>query len=296
MKSGFVAIIGRPNAGKSTLLNGFIGEKISIVSARPQTTRDKITGVLTTEDYQIAFVDTPGIHSPRNSLGGYMMKSVRRAREGVDCVLYVFDAGRTLLDDDIEMLDRTIKGGTPVVVAVNKTDEVTDEKIASAFVKLKELEGISAIVPISALKKRNTDILLDELVKLIPEGDKLFPDDMLTDKTERFLAGEMIREKALRYLSEEVPHGIGVEIKVFSERGNGIVDVEADIICEKESHKGIVIGKGGQTLKRILTSARHDMEELLGQKVFLKGFVKVKSEWRDSDKLMRTLGYDKKDI
>lgn len=296
MKSGFVAIIGRPNAGKSTLLNGFIGEKISIVSARPQTTRDKITGVLTTEDYQIAFVDTPGIHSPRNSLGGYMMKSVRRAREGVDCVLYVFDAGRTLLDDDIEMLDRTIKGGTPVVVAVNKTDEVTDEKIASAFVKLKELEGISAIVPISALKKRNTDILLDELVKLIPEGDKLFPDDMLTDKTERFLAGEMIREKALRYLSEEVPHGIGVEIKVFSERGNGIVDVEADIICEKESHKGIVIGKGGQTLKRILTSARHDMEELLGQKVFLKGFVKVKSEWRDSDKLIRTLGYDKKDI
>lgn len=296
MKSGFVAIIGRPNAGKSTLLNGIIGEKISIVSARPQTTRDKITGVLTTEDYQIAFVDTPGIHSPRNSLGGYMMKSVRRAREGVDCVLYVFDAGRTLLDDDIEMLDRTIKGGTPVVVAVNKTDEVTDEKIASAFVKLKELEGISAIVPISALKKRNTDILLDELVKLIPEGDKLFPDDMLTDKTERFLAGEMIREKALRYLSEEVPHGIGVEIKVFSERGNGIVDVEADIICEKESHKGIVIGKGGQTLKRILTSARHDMEELLGQKVFLKGFVKVKSEWRDSDKLMRTLGYDKKDI
>lgn len=296
MKSGFVAIIGRPNAGKSTLLNGFIGEKISIVSARPQTTRDKITGVLTTDTYQIAFVDTPGIHSPRNSLGGYMMKSVRRAREGVDCVLYVFDAGRPLLDDDLEMLSRTIEGGTPVVVAVNKTDEVTDERIASAFVKLKELNGLSAIVPISALKKRNTDVLLAELVKLMPEGEKLFPDDMLTDKTERFLVSEMIREKALRYLSEEVPHGIGVEIKVFSERGNGIVDVEADIICEKESHKGIVIGKGGQTLKRILTSARHDMEELLGQKVFLKGFVKVKSEWRDSDKLMRTLGYDKKEI
>ena len=296
MKSGFVAIIGRPNAGKSTLLNGFIGEKISIVSARPQTTRDKITGVLTTDQYQIAFVDTPGIHSPRNSLGGYMMKSVRRAREGVDCVLYVFDAGRNLLDDDIEMLARTIEGGTPVVVAINKTDEVTDEKIASAFVKLKDLEGISAIVPISALKKRNTQVLLDELVKLMPDGDKLFPDDMLTDKTERFLVSEMIREKALRYLSEEVPHGIGVEIKKFAERGNGIVDVEADIICEKESHKGIVIGKGGATLKRILTSARHDMEELLGQKVFLKAFVKVKSEWRDSDKLMRTLGYDKKEI
>lgn len=296
MKSGFVAIIGRPNAGKSTLLNGFIGEKISIVSARPQTTRDKITGILTTDTYQIAFVDTPGIHSPRNSLGGYMMKSVRRAREGVDCVLYVFDAGRSLLDDDLEMLSRTIEGGTPVVVAVNKTDEVTDEKIASAFVKLKEIEGISAIVPVCALKKRNTDVLLSELVKLMPEGEKLFPDDMLTDKTERFLVSEIIREKALRYLSEEVPHGIGVEIKVFSERGNGIVDVEADIICEKESHKGIVIGKGGQTLKRILTSARHDMEELLGCKVFLKGFVKVRSEWRDSEKMMRTLGYDKKEI
>ena len=296
MKSGFVAIIGRPNAGKSTLLNGFIGEKISIVSARPQTTRDKITGVLTTDDYQIAFVDTPGIHSPRNSLGGYMMKSVRRAREGVDCVLYVFDAGRQLLDDDLEMLSRTVETGTPVIVAVNKTDEVTDDKIASAFMKLKEIDGLSAIVPVSALKKRNTDVLLSELVKLMPEGEKLFPDDMLTDKTERFLVSEMIREKALRYLSEEVPHGIGVEIKVFSERGNGIVDVEADIICEKESHKGIVIGKGGQTLKRILTSARHDMEELLAQKVFLKGFVKVKSDWRDSDKLMRTLGYDKKEI
>ena len=296
MKSGFVAIIGRPNAGKSTLLNGFIGEKISIVSARPQTTRDKITGVLTTDSYQIAFVDTPGIHSPRNSLGGYMMKSVRRAREGVDCVLYVFDAGRQLLDDDLEMLKRTVETGTPVVVAVNKTDEVTDERIASAFVKLKELEGLSAIVPVSALKKRNTNVLLEELVKLMPEGEKLFPDDMLTDKTERFLVSEMIREKALRYLSEEVPHGIGVEIKVFSERGNGIVDVEADIICEKDSHKGIIIGKGGQTLKRILTSARHDMEDLLGQKVFLKGYVKVKSEWRDSDKLMRSLGYDKKEI
>lgn len=296
MKSGFVAIIGRPNAGKSTLLNGIIGEKISIVSARPQTTRDKITGVLTTDDYQIAFVDTPGIHSPRNSLGGYMMKSVRRAREGVDCVLYVFDAGRQLLDDDLEMLSRTVETGTPVIVAVNKTDEVTDDKIASAFMKLKEIDGLSAIVPVSALKKRNTDVLLSELVKLMPEGEKLFPDDMLTDKTERFLVSEMIREKALRYLSEEVPHGIGVEIKVFSERGNGIVDVEADIICEKESHKGIVIGKGGQTLKRILTSARHDMEELLAQKVFLKGFVKVKSDWRDSDKLMRTLGYDKKEI
>lgn len=296
MKSGFVAIIGRPNAGKSTLLNGFIGEKISIVSARPQTTRDKITGVLTTDSYQIAFVDTPGIHSPRNSLGGYMMKSVRRAREGVDCVLYVFDAGRQLLDDDLEMLKRTIETGTPVVVAVNKTDEVTDERIASAFVKLKELEWLSAIVPVSALKKRNTNLLLEELVKLMPEGEKLFPDDMLTDKTERFLVSEMIREKALRYLSEEVPHGIGVEIKVFSERGNGIVDVEADIICEKDSHKGIIIGKGGQTLKRILTSARHDMEDLLGQKVFLKGYVKVKSEWRDSDKLMRSLGYDKKEI
>lgn len=296
MKSGFVAIIGRPNAGKSTLLNGFIGEKISIVSARPQTTRDKITGVLTSDDYQIAFVDTPGIHSPRNSLGGYMMKSVRRAREGVDCVLYVLDAGRPLLKDDVEMLSRTIETGTPVVVAVNKTDEVTDDKIASAFVKLKDVEGISAIVPVSALKKRNTNVLLEELVKLMPEGEKLFPDDMLTDKTERFLVSEMIREKALRYLSEEVPHGIGVEIKVFSERGNGIVDVEADIICEKESHKGIVIGKGGETLKRILTSARHDMEQLLGAKVYLKGFVKVKSEWRDSDKLLRTLGYDKREI
>ncbi len=296
MKSGFVAIIGRPNAGKSTLLNGFIGEKISIVSKRPQTTRDKITGVLTGDDYQIAFVDTPGIHSPKNSLGGYMMKSVRRAKEGVDAVLYVYDAGRPLLDNDLEMLAKTVEDGTPVVVAVNKTDEVQDIRVAEAFVKLKEIKGLTAIVPTSALKNRNTDVLLKELIALMPEGEKLFPDDMLTDKTERFLVGEMIREKALRYLNEEVPHGIGVEIKVFRERDDGLVDVEADIICEKESHKGIIIGKGGETLKKILSSARRDMEDLLQTKVYLKGFVRVKAEWRDNEKFLRTLGYDKKDI
>ena len=296
MKSGFVAIIGRPNAGKSTLLNGFIGEKISIVSKRPQTTRDKITGVLTGDDYQIAFVDTPGIHSPKNSLGGYMMKSVRRAKEGVDAVLYVYDAGRPLLDNDLEMLAKTVEDGTPVVVAVNKTDEVQDIRVAEAFVKLKEIKGLTAIVPTSALKNKNTDVLLKELIALMPEGEKLFPDDMLTDKTERFLVGEMIREKALRYLNEEVPHGIGVEIKVFRERDDGLVDVEADIICEKESHKGIIIGKGGETLKKILSSARRDMEDLLQTKVYLKGFVRVKAEWRDNEKFLRTLGYDKKDI
>lgn len=296
MKSGFVAIIGRPNSGKSTLLNRFIGEKISIVSQRPQTTRDKITGVLTTDDYQIAFLDTPGIHTPKNSLGGYMMKSVRRAREGVDAVLYVCDAGRYLQEKDVEMLAKLIEDGYPVIVAVNKTDEVTDEKIASIFDKLKELTKLTAIVPISALKGRNTDILLNEIVKLIPEGVKLFPDDMYTDKTERFLVGEFIREKALRFLSDEIPHGIGVEIKTFADRENGIVDVEADIICERDSHKGIIIGKGGEMLKKILSSARRDMEELLGCKVFLKGFVKVKPEWRDNDKVLRELGYDKKEI
>ena len=296
MKSGFVAIIGRPNSGKSTLLNRFIGEKISIVSQRPQTTRDRITGVLTSDDYQIAFVDTPGIHTPKNSLGGYMMKSVRRAREGVDVVLYVCDAGRYLQEKDIEMLDKLIADGNNVIIAVNKVDEVTDEKIAEIFVKLKELNGAKAIVPISALKGKNTVVLLDEILKLIPEGDMLFPEDMYTDKTERFLVGEFIREKALRFLSDEIPHGIGVEVKKFSEREDGIVDVEADIICERESHKGIIIGKGGEMLKKILSSARRDMEELLSAKVFLKGFVKVKAEWRDNESVLRQLGYDKKDI
>lgn len=291
-----MAIIGRPNSGKSTLLNKFIGEKISIVSQRPQTTRDRITGVLTKENYQIAFVDTPGIHTPKNSLGGYMMKSVRRAREGVDVVLYVCDAGRFLQDKDVEMLQKMITDGNNVVIAINKTDEVTDEKIASIFVKLKDLEGARSIVPISALKGRNVEVLLDEILKYIPEGEMLFPEDMYTDKTERFLVGEFIREKALRFLSDEIPHGIGVEIKSFSERDNGIVDVEADIICERESHKGIVIGKGGEMLKKILTSARRDMEELLGTKVFLKGFVKVKPDWRDNEKILSQLGYDKKEI
>ena len=277
-------------------MNTLVGEKVSIVSWRPQTTRNKITGILTTDDYQIVFLDTPGIHSPRNSLGSYMMKSARSAAKEVDAIVYVADAGREMDERDFDLMRKYISEGTPVIAVVNKTDEVTPEKVASELNKLKSVEGLTAVIPMSALKNRNVEPLLDELVKLMPEGQLFYPEDMITDKTERFMIGEIIREKALRFLSEEVPHGIGVEVRKFTERDTGIIDIVADIICEKQSHKGIIIGKGGAMLKRISTASREDMEDLLGHKVFLTVFVRVKEEWRDDDSVLRELGYDKKNI
>lgn len=296
MKSGFVTLIGKPNAGKSTLLNTLVGAKVSIVSWRPQTTRNKITGILSTDDYQIVFFDTPGIHTPRNGLGAYMMKSVRNAAKDVDAIVYVADAGREMDRRDIDLMKKYIDDGIPVIAVINKTDEATPEKVMSEIEKLKELEGLTAVIPMSALKNRNVQPLIDELLKVIPEGQKFYPDDMITDKMERFMVAEIIREKALRFLSEEVPHGTGVEIRKFSERDNGLVDIVADIICEKQSHKGIIIGKGGAMLKKISTAARLDIEDLLDRKVFLAVYVKVQENWRDDYPTLKELGYDKKNV
>ena len=296
MKAGFAAIVGKPNVGKSTLMNALIGEKVSIVSNRPQTTRNKISGIMNGEDYQVVFLDTPGIHSPKNSLGSYMMKSVRSAVEGVDAIIYVADAGRELSDRDLDLIRKYISEGIGVIVAMNKTDEVTAEKIFSELDKLNAVDGISAVVPLSALKGSNVEKVRTELLKLIPEGECFYPRDMITDKTERFMVAEILREKALRNLNEEVPHGVGVEVKKFRERaGSDVVDVDLDLVCEKQSHKGIIIGKQGSMLKKIVTQARQDMEKLLGVKVFLTVFVKVKEDWRDDNLILRQLGYDKKE-
>jgi len=297
LKSGFVAIIGKPNAGKSTLMNVLIGEKVSIVSWRPQTTRNKITGILTSSAYQIVFLDTPGIHTPRTELGGYMMKAVSSAVNDVDVILFVADAVREIDSRDIELLKEYAGTYINVVVVINKVDEVLPEKVFSEIEKLKDIEGIHKIIPISALKGNNISLLRDELIKLMPDGAQYYPEDMITDRTVRFMTAEILREKALKFLAEEVPHGIGVDIRKFKEREDKpIIDIYADIICEKESHKAIIIGRSGETLKKISSIARQDIEKLLDSQVFLKTFVKIKEGWRDDGNTLRDLGYDKREI
>lgn len=297
MKSGFVSIIGRPNAGKSTLLNAFVKQKISIVSWRPQTTRNKITGILTDKErgFQLVFLDTPGIHTPKNALGVYMQKVVKQSLDDIDVILYVHDSGRELTTKDIDSLTEMSKRNKTIVV-LNKTDEVTDDKVMSLIEKLKDVGALS-IIPASAKNRVNLDVIIDEILKVIDEGVQYYPDDMVTDRTMRFLVTEIVREKALKNLSQEVPHGIGVEVMSYSERQqSGIVDISVDIICEKQTHKAIIIGKNGSMLKKILTDSRLDIEKLLESKVFLKGYVKVKEDWRDNTSLLSELGYNKSEI
>jgi GTP-binding protein Era len=296
MKFGFICIAGLANAGKSTLINALVGEKVSIVSWRPQTTRNKILGIVNGDDYQAVFIDTPGIHETKNKLGEYMMQSVEKGLEDVDGVLYVIDAAKGMQKDDYLFLEKTAPK-TPLVVALNKIDAVTRETLFFTLEKLNGISGIKAIVPVSAKKGENLKPLEDELFAFLPQGEPMFPEDMFTDSSMRFMAAEIIREKALYLLNKEVPYGIGVYINKFALRENKpIYDIDADIVCEKPSHKAIIIGKGGETLKKIATAARHDLEEMCGEKVFLTLYVKVKEEWRDSEYLMRELGYDAKDL
>lgn len=296
MKSGFICIAGMPNAGKSTLINALVGEKVAIVSWRPQTTRNKILGVVNTEDAQIVFIDTPGIHQARNKLGKYMMQSVASGLKDVDGVIYVIDAAKGVREEDDGFLSAKV-GSVPVIVALNKQDTVTRDTLFAVLEKLNAYKDVKAVVPVSAKKGENLDALLAEAEKLLPEGGRMYPDDMYTDKTMRFMAAEIIREKALYLLDKEVPYGIGVHINTFEMREDKpVCDIDADVVCEKQSHKAIVIGRGGEMLKKIATAAREDLEELAGCKVFLTLYVRVKAEWRDSDYLMRELGYDVKDL
>jgi GTP-binding protein Era len=290
-KSGFVTIIGRPNVGKSTLLNNLMGEKLSIVSSRPQTTRNNIQTILTSEDYQIVFVDTPGIHKPRHKLGEYMVKVAQDTIKEVDLILFLANPEVEINKADEHVLEQLRNAKVPIFLVLNKIDENTDERVAATLKNYSEYFNFTEIIPISAIKGKNTDKLLELMVKTLPEGPMYYPEDMITDQQERFIVSETIREKALRLLSQEVPHGIAVEIISMKKDEKNIYNIEATMLCEKDSHKGIIIGKGGETLKKISTYARQDIEKFLGTKVYLKLWVKVKKEWRDNSSLLRELGY-----
>ncbi len=294
-KSGFVTIIGRPNVGKSTLLNLLTGEKVAIMSNKPQTTRHTIRTVLTSEEYQMVFVDTPGIHKPKNKLGEYMMQEVLSAFEGVDLILFMVDArDKKIGPGDSMIIEELEKAGVPTILLINKIDIVEKGSLLPLIAQYSEAYDFDEIIPISALNSKTKALILETIEKMLPEGDMYYPEDMLTDQQEKVLAQELIREKLLNLLSDEVPHGIGVEVIGFKEKNdNKIIEIDANIYCEKESHKGIIIGKDGKVLKRVGTLARQDMERLFDSKVFLKLWVKVKDDWRNNNFMLNELGYKK---
>lgn len=292
-KSAFIAIVGRPNVGKSTIMNRIVGAKVAIVSKKPQTTRSRISGVVTGQDYQMVFLDTPGVHAPRNRLGEFMVKTAFESARDVEAILFMCDAQRGVESEDLELLGRLLKGGLPVVAAVNKTDAAGNQKSLEEAQKLIDAGLKTEPHLISAKNGDGVDELLASLKQYLVPGPKYYPDDEYTDQPERIIAAEMIREKALRLLQEEVPHGIGVFVNSVKHREDkDIVDVSATIICERETHKGIIIGHGGKMLKKIGTEARQDLEMLFGMQVFLELWVKVEEGWRDSTRVMRELGYE----
>ncbi len=295
--SGFVSLVGRPNVGKSTLMNRLIGEKIAIISNKPQTTRNRVQSILTKDDFQIVFIDTPGIHRPRHKLGEYMVKSAETTLNEVDAVLMLIEPTDKILEADRLIIEKFAKVKSPVILVINKIDTVERERVFKVIDEYRKLYDFAEIVPISAFEGTNTDELLSVIRKYLPEGPQYFPSDMVTDQPERQIASEIIREKALRLLEDEIPHGIAVEITEMKKRKEGnLVDVRATIFCEKDSHKGIIIGKHGDMLKKIGTKARGDIERLLGSPIYLELWVKVKKDWRDSDFLLKNFGYDSKNI
>ena len=289
-RSGFVAILGRPNVGKSSIMNRFVGEKVAIVSNHPQTTRSRLLGVATHADWQIVFVDTPGLHKPRTKLGQYMVKAANDAREGVDAVLCVVD-GQFIGAGDRAILEDVAKMGCPKFLAVNKIDLCEPEKLMPQLQKLNDL-GFDQIVCVSARRGDRMDELLSMLVSAMPEGPKYFPDDMMTDQPERVLCAEIIREKALWNLRDEVPHGVGVEMLSIKEVRPGLTEIHANIYCERASHKSIIIGRQGAMLGKIGSEARRDIEKLLNTHVSLKLWVKVREDWRNRAGDLRALGYE----
>ena len=296
-KSGFAAIIGRPNVGKSTLMNHLIGQKIAITSRKPQTTRNRIQTVYTCERGQIVFLDTPGIHKAKNKLGEYMVNVAQRTFQDADVILWLVEASDYIGAGEQHIAQQLKKKKLPVILVMNKVDKVEKKEIAGFIEAYRKILDFAEIVPVSALRSVNLDTLLDCIFKYLPYGPQFYDEDTVTDQPQRQIVAEMIREKALRCLEEEIPHGIAVTIEGMKERPEGgIVDIDATIICERDSHKGIIIGKQGAMLKKIGSQARTEIEKMLEEKVNLKLWVKVKKDWRDSDFLIKNFGYDKKEV
>lgn len=297
-KSAFIAIIGRPNVGKSSILNKLLGQKVAIVSSKPQTTRTRIMGVLTEGKDQLVFLDTPGMHKPKNSLGDYMVRSINESVAGVDACLLVTEAGQEIRENERMLIEKVKKLDLPCVLAINKTDTINDkEVILEQIIKYSKEMDFDAIVPVSAETGSKLDELKAELKKFTSEGGHFFPDDTLTDQPEKVLAAEMIREKILRLTEKEIPHGTAVVIERMKMRDDkNLMDIDATIYCERDTHKGILIGKKGAMLKKISTYARQDMENFFGCKVNLKTWIKVKEDWRNKENLMRSFGFDSNDF
>ncbi len=291
-KSGMIAIVGRPNVGKSTLINKFAGEKIAIVSDKPQTTRNRIFGIINREDTQYVFLDTPGIHVPKSHLGEYMVKVAGDSISEVDAVLVMVAPIAKIGEIEKSIIERISANKVPAILLINKIDTVEKTDIFAVIEAYSKAYDFEAIIPVSAQKGDGVDRVYDELDKFIPEGPALFPEGMVSDIPEKQMISEIIREKLLRLLNHEIPHGTAVEIERFTERENGIIDVVATIYCERDTHKGIIIGKKGAMLKKVGESARRDIERFMGTKVYLETWVKVKENWRDNDVLIKNFGYE----
>ena len=296
-KSGFATLIGRPNVGKSTLMNKLIGQKIAITSNKPQTTRNRIQTVYTCDEGQIVFLDTPGIHKAKNKLGEYMVNAAERTLKEVDVILWLVEPTTFVGAGEQHIAGQLKKVNTPVILVINKTDTVKKEELLAVIDTYRKLHEFDEIVPVSALNGDNTDTLIEQIFKYLPYGPKFYDEDTVTDQPMRQIVAELIREKALRCLNEEIPHGIAVSIDKMKERPNGkVMDIDATIICERDSHKGIIIGKQGSMLKKIGSAARYEIEDMLEMRTNLQLWVKVKKDWRDSDFLIKNFGYDKKDL
>ncbi|MFZ5946049.1 MAG: GTPase Era [Bacillota bacterium] len=293
MRSGFVAIIGRPNAGKSTLLNQILDRKVAIVSDKPQTTRNRISGILTQEDAQIIFLDTPGIHKPKHKLGEYMVNTAQGTLSDVDLVYYMVDASTVFGSGEQYILDLLKDSNAPVFLLLNKTDLIKPPEILAIINQWQARGDFKEVFPLSALKGVNVERLLEKTIEYLPEGPQYYPEDAVTDQPEKIVIAELIREKILRLTREEIPHSVAVEIEMMETRANGDVYIGATILVERTSQKGIIIGKKGELLKKIGMDARRDIEFLLGNKIFLELWVKVKEDWRNRENILRSLGFEK---
>lgn len=295
LKTAYISIIGRPNVGKSTLMNSMLGEKISIVSPKPQTTRNRIAGILTQGENQFVFLDTPGVHKSKNKLGDYMMKSVRSTVRSADAAILIVDASYAPGSTEINLIEQIKKSELPSILVLNKIDMINKERLAEAISEYAALHDFDAVVPTSAISGKNVEFVLQEAEKFLYESDWMFDDDSITDQPERQIASEIIREKLLRVLNDEIPHGTAIVVEEFK-KVKKTLNIRAEIYCEKASHKGIIIGKNGETLKKIGSYAREDLEEFFGEKVYLNLWVKVKEKWRDSDFVLNSFGYNPKDL